>query len=169
MILTSVSAFAAIEVGVTAPDFTLPDVRTGENVTLSDFRGQVVVLQMWKNNWRECRAEIPHMIKLQDELLKELYPNLAEVQTKHGPLLKFLSVNAINPAKLALAEVEKYKIDFQVLEGRGSGVTSDYKVSKLPLLVVIDKNGIIRTSELYLQYEDLKTAVIPWLKDITDK
>jgi len=109
------------------------------------------------------------MIKLQDELLKELYPNLAEVQTKHGPLLKFLSVNAINPAKLALAEVEKYKIDFQVLEGRGSGVTSDYKVSKLPLLVVIDKNGIIRTSELYLQYEDLKTAVIPWLKDITDK
>ena len=50
MILTSVSAFAAIEVGVTAPDFTLPDVRTGENVTLSDFRGQVVVLQMWKNN-----------------------------------------------------------------------------------------------------------------------
>ena len=169
LILSAVTSFAAIDVGMTAPDFTLSDIRTGEKVTLSDFRGQVVVLQMWKNNWRECRAEIPHMIKLQDELLKELYPNLAEVQTKHGPLLKFLSVNAINPAKLALAEVEKYKIDFQVLEGRGSGVTSDYKVSKLPLLVVIDKNGIIRTSELYLQYEDLKTAVIPWLKDITDK
>ena len=50
MILTSVSAFAAIEVGVEAPDFTLPDVRTGEDVTLSSFRGQVVVLQMWKNN-----------------------------------------------------------------------------------------------------------------------
>ncbi len=50
LVLSAVSAFAAIEVGVTAPDFTLPDIRTGENVTLSDFRGQVIVLQMWKNN-----------------------------------------------------------------------------------------------------------------------
>ena len=50
LLLTSVSAFAAIDVGVTAPDFTLPDIQTGENVTLSDFRGQVVVMQMWKNN-----------------------------------------------------------------------------------------------------------------------
>ena len=109
------------------------------------------------------------MKKLNDELLKEMYPNLAEVQKEHGPLLKIISINAINPSKLALSEVEKYEIDFQVLEGRGSGVTKDYKVSKLPLLVIIDKDGIIRTSELYLQYEDLKTAVIPWLKDITDK
>lgn len=109
------------------------------------------------------------MIKLKDELLKELYPNLEEVQAEHGPLLKFLSVNAINPSKLALSEVKKYNIDFQVLEGRGSGVTSDYKVSKLPLLVIIDKDGIIRTSELYLKYDELKEAVIPWLKDITDK
>lgn len=50
LVLSAVSAFAAIEVGVTAPDFTLPDIRTGENVTLSDFHGQVIVLQMWKNN-----------------------------------------------------------------------------------------------------------------------
>jgi len=42
--------FADVEIGEVAPDFTLPDVRTGEEVTLSDFRGQVVVLQMWKNN-----------------------------------------------------------------------------------------------------------------------
>ena len=108
------------------------------------------------------------MKKLKDELLKEMYPNLEEVQAEHGPLLKFLSINAINPGKLAMMEVKKHEIDFQVLEGRGSGVTRDYKVSKLPLLVVIDKDGIIRTSELYLQYDELKEAVIPWVKDITD-
>ena len=38
------------EIGDTAPDFTLPDVRTEAEVTLSDFRGQVVVLQIWKCN-----------------------------------------------------------------------------------------------------------------------
>ena len=107
------------------------------------------------------------MIKLQDEILKELFPkDLEQIKTKHGPLLKFLSVNAINPPQKAMMEVDKYKMDFQVLEGRGSGVTKDYKISKLPLLVVIDKNGVIRTCTMYLKYEELKKAVIPWIKDV---
>jgi len=57
-------------------------------------------------------------------------------------------------------------MNFQVLSGRGSGVTKDYKVSKLPILVVIDKNGVIRTNTMYLPYDELKAAVIPWIKDI---
>ncbi|MBC8204909.1 MAG: redoxin domain-containing protein [FCB group bacterium] len=50
LFLTTVSAFAALIAGDPAPDFTLPDIRTDENVSLSDFRGQVVVLQIWKTN-----------------------------------------------------------------------------------------------------------------------
>lgn len=45
-----VFADVGVDVGDTAPDFTLPDIRTGEDVSLADFRGQVVVLQMWKCN-----------------------------------------------------------------------------------------------------------------------
>ncbi|MBC8204910.1 MAG: redoxin domain-containing protein [FCB group bacterium] len=108
------------------------------------------------------------MLKLQAELLNELYPNLDEVKAEHGPMLKILSINAINPAKKAMAEVKKYKMDFQVLEGRGSGITKEYQVSKLPLLVIIDKDGIIRTYTMYLKYDELKEAVIPWVKNITE-
>ena len=109
------------------------------------------------------------MKKLEDELLKELYPdNLEEVKAKHGPLMKFLSINAINPEGRAMSEVEKYDISCQVLVGRGSGVTRTYEVAKLPRLVLIDKNGIIRTETLYLQYEELKEAVTPLVKEITD-
>ena len=42
--------FANPEIGQPAPDFTLKDVRTQEEVTLSDFRGQVVILQLMKCN-----------------------------------------------------------------------------------------------------------------------
>jgi peroxiredoxin len=91
---------------------------------------------------------------------------LPEIQMKFGPLLKILSINAINPPQRAISEVEKYEMDFQVLSGRESGITKDYQVSNLPLLVIIDKNGIIRTYTRYLKYEDLKAAVIPWIKDI---
>ena len=44
------TAFAALKIGDTAPDFTLPDIRTGDEVSLSDFRGQVVIMQLMKCN-----------------------------------------------------------------------------------------------------------------------
>jgi len=50
LLIAAISAYADLKVGEPAPDFTLPDIRTGEEVTLSDFRGQVVVLQIWKCN-----------------------------------------------------------------------------------------------------------------------
>ncbi len=40
---------AALKAGVEAPDFTLKTT-TDEEVTLSDFRGQVVILHFWKSN-----------------------------------------------------------------------------------------------------------------------
>lgn len=40
--------FGKVIVGKPAPDFTLPDIRTGQNVTLSSFKGQVVVFQLMK-------------------------------------------------------------------------------------------------------------------------
>ncbi|RJP73338.1 MAG: hypothetical protein C4524_14740 [Candidatus Zixiibacteriota bacterium] len=42
-------ALAALPVGQTAPDFTLPTV-TGEELSLSQFRGQVVILHFWKGD-----------------------------------------------------------------------------------------------------------------------
>ncbi len=37
----------AIEVGEIAPDFTMTDIVTLEDFSLSDYRGQVVVLNFW--------------------------------------------------------------------------------------------------------------------------
>lgn len=45
-----IPAIAGLTIGEPAPDFTLPDIRTNEDVSLSDFRGQVVVLQLMKCN-----------------------------------------------------------------------------------------------------------------------
>ena len=38
---------AAIEVGEIAPDFTMTDIITQEEFSLTEFRGQVVVLNFW--------------------------------------------------------------------------------------------------------------------------
>ena len=50
IIITAFGAKQKLKVGDAAPDFTLSDIRTGEDVSLSSFRGQVVVMQLWKTN-----------------------------------------------------------------------------------------------------------------------
>jgi thiol-disulfide isomerase/thioredoxin len=48
----------------TAPDWSLRDVN-GKDVTLSSFKGKVVVLNFWATWCPPCREEIPDLIKLQ--------------------------------------------------------------------------------------------------------
>lgn len=88
------------------------------------------------------------------------------MKAKYGPLLKIFAVNVINPPERAMAELEKYQQTYQVLSGRNSGVAKDYEVKKLPLLVIVDKNGNVVLSKMYLNYKDLHDTVAPLVKDI---
>jgi len=52
-----------IEVGTTAPDFTAPTTDGGE-FTLSDARGQVVLLDFWGAWCTPCKKSLPHLAEL---------------------------------------------------------------------------------------------------------
>ena len=93
---------------------------------------------------------------------------MAAVQAEHGPLLKVMAVNVINPPKRAVSELKKYDQTYQVLSGKGSGIAKDYAVRKLPLLVVIDKDGIVHEATMYLKYEPLHDLVAPLVRQITE-
>jgi peroxiredoxin len=49
LIITINVSSAALSEGEAAPDFTLTTT-AGEEITLSDYRGQVVILHFWKSN-----------------------------------------------------------------------------------------------------------------------
>jgi thiol-disulfide isomerase/thioredoxin len=48
-------------------DFTLPDL-VGKRISLSDFKGKVVLLNFWATWCSACLAEIPDLVALQKEL-----------------------------------------------------------------------------------------------------
>ena len=49
-----------------APDFTLLNLQD-ESVNLSDYKGQVVLINFFSTNCPPCRVEIPDFIRLQDQ------------------------------------------------------------------------------------------------------
>jgi cytochrome oxidase Cu insertion factor (SCO1/SenC/PrrC family) len=49
VLFTAKVSYGALKAGVPAPDFTL-QTTTGEEVSLSDFRGRIVILHFWKSN-----------------------------------------------------------------------------------------------------------------------
>lgn len=49
-----------------APDFSLPEL-TGEQLSLSAYRGRVVLLDFWATWCDPCRDEIPHLVELQNK------------------------------------------------------------------------------------------------------
>jgi len=53
--------------GAIAPNFTIKDL-TGKNISLADYKGNVILLEFWAAWCPPCRQAIPHLQKLHEEL-----------------------------------------------------------------------------------------------------
>jgi thiol-disulfide isomerase/thioredoxin len=120
---------------IEAPSFTLKDLE-GKTVSLSDFKGKIVVVDFWATWCVPCKASFPAMKK---------------VQQKH-PEVKFLFIDTQEKQDDAIERVKKYiaenKYGFHVLMDKPTQnnsqlfqVMSAYKVEGIPTKFVIDAKG----------------------------
>lgn len=118
--------------GKQAPDFEVVN-EAGETVRLSDFRGKVVVLDVWASWCGPCREEIPHM--------KKVYERFA------CPELVFMSVAMEDKEETWRKASAKENIPWLNLwdpDGfKQSKLKSAYGFSKIPFVLVVDRNGKI--------------------------
>ncbi len=118
-------------IGHPAPDFTLPTLAGGQ-VTLSDLRGQPVVLNFWASWCGPCRAEMPELQRLHDRL------------GEAG--MAVLGVNQGESPDTAAAFLEKLGLSFPVALDQRTGVSQQYLVNSLPTTFFIDREGVIRST-----------------------
>jgi peroxiredoxin len=121
-------ANVGIDVGQTPPAFTLKDI-AGNDVSLSDFEGKVVVLDIWATWCPPCRQEIPFLVALHEEFGAQ---GLAVV----GVGMDEGGADALRPF------AEANKMTYPVLVG-DKAVGEAYKVTSIPTTFVIGRDGAI--------------------------
>ncbi len=121
--------------GSDAPGFEALDVASGETVSLSNYDGQIVLLNLWATWCLPCEREMPSMQRLHEQL---------------GPVgLKVVAVSldATGPEKV-LAWVRDRELTFDVLHNREGRLERVYQTTGLPESFVIDRDGVIVKKEI---------------------
>ena len=121
---------ASVVIGEQAPEFTLVNME-GEKVSLSDFRGQVVVINFWATWCPPCREEKPTM--------EQLY------QQKKEDGLVILAVNVEeNPHQVVSQYLLQHSYSFPILlDGIKAEVQGLYGVFRYPESYIIDRDGTV--------------------------
>lgn len=115
--------------GAPAPDFVLKSV-SGENIRLSEYRGQVVVLSFWANWCGDCRAQLAGL----DEMY-ELYRDAG---------FEIISVSMDRDIDDAREVSGALGVSYPVLFDAGREVSQLYDISSMPIIVLIDREGVVR-------------------------
>lgn len=118
-----------IEVGLPAPDFTFPSM-DGKMVSLSDFRGKVVLVNIWATWCPSCVDEMPSMEKLYKKLKEEDFEILA------------VSIDSLGE-KVVAPFMKKYKLTFPALIDSSGAIRMGYRTTGVPESFIIDKDGIL--------------------------
>jgi peroxiredoxin len=128
-------AFAAVSLassgleGQQAPDFALKSA-TGENLRLSEYRGDVVMINFWATWCGPCRQEMP--------LLDELYTRYQRVG------FNLLGVNIDDDSGRAMKMIDELGVNFPVLFDARKEVSKLYEVEAMPVTVLVDREGKVR-------------------------
>lgn len=112
-----------------APDFALHGF-AGDNVRLSEHRGEVVVLTFWSSRCGPCGAQL--------ELLNRSFV------TYRSAGLSIYGVSVDDDPRRARDFVRAHHVSFQMLMDPQKDVSRLYQVDNLPMTVLIDRSGTVR-------------------------
>jgi len=119
-----------VGVGSRAPAFRAVNLRSGRPSSLADYRGRVVLLNVWATWCPPCRVEMPSLERLHGKLA--------------GPDFAVVAVSIDDgDASTVMAFVGELGLGFDVLQDKGGRIQQIYQTTGVPESFVIDRDGVI--------------------------
>ncbi|HYU46723.1 MAG TPA: TlpA disulfide reductase family protein [Terriglobales bacterium] len=115
-------------IGSSAPDFTVQD--SDHKVSLSQFRGQVVVLNFWATWCPPCVEETPSLVRMQSRMKDK------------GVVVLAVSIDVDNDAYHKF--LKDYSVNMVTVRDEDQKAASLYGTHGWPESYIIDRSGIIR-------------------------
>lgn len=122
-----------VTTGSDAPGFAAQTIATTPQMkSLSNYRGEVVLLNIWATWCLPCREEMPEIERLHQEL---------------GPKgLKIVAVSVDNAGTEQQIRdfVKEFGLSFEVLHDATGAIQSIYRTTGVPETFIIDRDGVVR-------------------------
>jgi peroxiredoxin len=115
--------------GKDAPEFVLK-ARDGRNLRMSEFRGQVVLVNFWARWAGDSRQEMPALDRINT--------------TYQRAGLVVLGVSVDEDLARAAEFADAMKVSYPVMFDTGSSIGRDYSLQKMPMTILVDRGGVVR-------------------------
>jgi peroxiredoxin len=126
-------------VGQPAPDLVARGL-SGENVRVSEHRGEVVVVSFWSGSCNTCRAQL------------EALDRIAKTYASAG--LTVIGVNLDDNIVRAEKFARAQDVQFQLLVATAKNTGRDFRIDRLPMLVFVDRAGVLRAAHREFRKRD---------------
>jgi peroxiredoxin len=120
-------------IGKMAPDFVLKDLG-GHNLRLSEYRGQVVLVNFWARWAGDSREEMPALDRINT--------------TYERAGLVVLGVSVDEDLQRAQQFAGSMRVSYPVLFDTGSRIGEAYMLQKIPMTLLVDRSGVVRFTSL---------------------
>jgi peroxiredoxin len=140
------SSFAAAPtiVGKEAPDFVLRGL-DGRNLRLSEFRGQVVLVNFWTRSDGDSRQQMPALDRINT--------------TYQRAGLVVMGVSVDDDLRRSKEFAAAMSVSYPLLFETGTQIGKDYFLQKMPMTILVDRSGVVRYSAVGFKRGDERVYV----------
>jgi len=137
-----------LAVGKIAPSFTLNNLN-GEEVSLSDYEGKIVLINFWATWCGYCDKEMPDLQRLHEE----------------NEDLVVLAVDVRESKQEVQSYIDKGNYDFPVLLDENGEASITYLVSAFPTSYFVDEKGILLGAVQGMMTYDKMNSILEQIRE----
>lgn len=116
---------------------------SGESINIEEYIGdKIIVLAFWASWCPLCKSEVPLLNEIKDRFDPEKV------------VIFGINIDKNDSPSRARTFINKNSINYPVIYDQGSVITTSYKISGVPTVIITDRKGIIKFRKNYVPEVD---------------